>query len=290
MHPILFEIPGIGFPVRAFGVLVVAGFLLGTTWFGRQTALYSVDPEAEGPGHAALPIWVLVGILIGARLMYVVVEVLRGSDVGQAYLDNPFKVLAYWEGGLVMYGGTIGGILAAVRCSQKYSMDLRNALDLGVTACFLGLSVGRVGCYLVGDDYGRIVPEGWASLPFPLTLHVPAVLPLESLFGDANEGQVLWATQIWMSAGALALFLVGAYVLLPRRRFKGQVALWLLLLYSIERAVIEAFRGDEVRGLWFGDRLSTSQLISIVLGLACLALLVKNRKLREDDLTPSASS
>jgi prolipoprotein diacylglyceryltransferase len=79
-----------------------------------------------------------------------------------------------------------------------------------------------------------------------------------------------------MSANALILFFVGLAIL-KRRRYAGQVSLWSLVLYSITRFTIEGFRGDSIRGVWFGGALSTSQLVSVVTAVVASALLVKNR-------------
>ena len=165
MYPILFEIPLIGVPLRAFGLMVVLGFLVGTHLYGKLGDRYAVDREAEAPGFAAVPMWILVGILLGARAMYVIVEIFRGSATGQRYLDDPMTILYYWEGGLVMYGGTFGGIALGLYAARKYRLHLPHALDLGLAAGFCGLAVGRVGCLLVGDDFGKVVPEGSENLP-----------------------------------------------------------------------------------------------------------------------------
>jgi len=230
--------------------------------------------EEELPGYVAMPVWIMIGILVGARALYVIVEILRGGEVGQAYVNNVFKMFAFWEGGLVMYGGAAGGIVAGLLCARKYSLSLANTLDLGVIASYFGLAIGRVGCLLVGDDYGRVVPEG-KSYPFPIAVRVPETLPEGSLFGEENAGQLLYATQVWMSLDALLMAAIG-YIILKRRAYRGQVALVVLFLYSIARTVIEHFRGDAIRGLWFNDTLSTSQVISIALGVLCLGLLIKN--------------
>ena len=129
----------------------------------------------------------------------------------------------------------------------------------------------------MGDDFGKIVPAGSEGLPFPLTIRVPDPLPDGSLFGADNIGQVLWATQPWMSMNAVLMGLVGLWMI-NRRRYAGQVTLVLLVLYSVARYTIESFRGDKIRGLWFDDTLSTSQLVSIVLGSLSLALLLAWRK------------
>ncbi|MEM8712898.1 MAG: prolipoprotein diacylglyceryl transferase family protein [Planctomycetota bacterium] len=305
MHPILFEIPGLGFPVRAFGLMVVLGFLLGSYLFGRlgerhfqlgvsQRGGLPSGPEgaqlreSEAIGFASVPMWILVGILIGARAMYVIVEIFRGSDTGQRYLDDPFTMFYYWEGGLVMYGGTFGGILLGLYAARKHRLWLPHALDLGLSAGFIGLSIGRVGCLLVGDDFGKIVPEGKESLPFPVAVRVPEVLPEGSLFGDANAGQVLWATQPWMSINALLIGLLGVF-LIRRRRYAGQVTLILMVLYSIGRYTIENFRGDSIRGMWFDDAISTSQLVSLVLGSISLVLLIAFAKRRDAVAAPETA-
>ena len=122
MYPTLFEIPGTGFPIRAFGVMVVIGFLLGARVLTRLGERYAVEPEKEMAGYAAIPVWTLIGVLIGARMMYVIVEVLQGSAVGKEYIANLFKVFAYWEGGLVMYGGLLGGVAFGVWCAKRHGL------------------------------------------------------------------------------------------------------------------------------------------------------------------------
>jgi len=118
----------------------------------------------------------------------------------------------------------------------------------------------------VGDDYGSLVPESARHLPFPITLTVPDGAWLashpESLFSPDLAGKVLWATQIWMSVNALVIGLV-ALLVLRHRRWVGQVTAVVVMHYALTRFLIEFFRGDEVRGIWFGGTLSTSQLLSI---------------------------
>jgi phosphatidylglycerol:prolipoprotein diacylglycerol transferase len=280
MHPILFTIPGIDFPVRSFGLMVAAGFLLGTWILGKLVQRGSPNPAKDVERYGALPVWVLIGVVLGARLLYVIVEVSRGSETGHEYLAKPWTILAVWEGGLVMYGGMFGGMLGGVWCARRARIPIGNALDLGVVAAFFGQAVGRIGCLLVGDDYGAVVPERWRDLPFPITLHVPDPLPEQSLFGAANAGQVLWATQPMMTIKALVVACLGLYVL-KRRRYAGHAALVMVLAYAILRSLVELLRGDEIRGVWFGGALSTSQLISIVSGLVALGLLVHWRGRRD---------
>ena len=282
MHPILFKIPGLGFPIRSFGVMLAIGFLVGSWILGRLAARYGDDPEGDPARYSRITVWVLAGVVVGARLMYVVVEICRGSGVGKEFLSDPLKLFAVWEGGLVMYGGMFGAIVGGMWCAKREKVRPIHALDLGMVAGFVGQAIGRVGCLLVGDDYGKVVPERYAHLPFPITLHVPSPLPEGSLFGLENEGKVLWATQPWMSVKALIVAFVG-WQILKRRRYTGQVGLWGILLYAILRSLVEAFRGDEVRGVWFGGAVSTSQIVSVACGAVAVVLLFRNRA-RSDPL------
>ena len=329
MHPVLFEIPGIGFPIRAFGATIAVGFLVGLWIWGRLLARYGDDPKEDPARGSQVALWILVGVIGGARLMYVAVETARylGAErtpamqeyldasprergtlvarlgpehvdeierarpltVGHDLLHDPLQVLFVWQGGLVMYGGLFGAVLLGTWSARRYGLNPWNALDTGLTAGFFGQMIGRWGCLLVGDDYGAVVPERWRHLPFPITLRVPSREWLEanpeSLFGEHLAGEVLWATQVWMSASALLVALVGLW-LLRRRRWYGQVAAWILVQYSASRFVIEAFRGDEVRGVWFGGAISTSQLIAIPGVLAGIVLLVRFRHLRTAPARP----
>ncbi len=288
MHPILFEIPGLGFPIRSFGLMVALGFLLGSFVMGKLAARWSDDREKDPNRFANVTVWVVGGVILGARLMYVVVEVLRGSPTGQSFRDDPFSILFVWQGGLVMYGGLIGALTVGLWAARREGLRPWNALDIGLVGGFCGQAVGRVGCLLVGDDYGRVVPENWTWLPFPITLHVPAVLPHDSLFGMENAGQILWATQPLMSIKALVVAFIGWQVL-KHRRYAGQAALWMLFAYGILRFGVEMLRGDLVRGVWFGGAISTSQILSIVLVIACAILLAKFRERRDAPIPARAA-
>jgi phosphatidylglycerol:prolipoprotein diacylglycerol transferase len=280
MHPILFTIPGLDFPVRSFGLMLALGFLLGSWLLGKLAARYGDDPRGDPERYSRITVWILVGVVIGARLMYVTVETLQGTEVGRSFVAKPWKIFAVWEGGLVMYGGMFGAIALGMWAARREGVRALHALDLGLVAGFAGQAVGRIGCLLVGDDYGRVVPPSLEHLPFPITLRVPDPLPPGSLFGAENAGKVLYATEAWMSIKALIVCFIG-WQILKHRRYTGQVSLWIILMYAILRSLVEVFRGDTIRGLWFGGAISTSQIVSIGAGTFAIALLIKNRGRRD---------
>lgn len=326
MHPVLFHVPGLGFPVRTFGALVACGILLGIWLWGRLLARYGDDPRQDPERGSQVALWIVVGVLVGARLMYVGVEsarylsaevganvdaylaagergaptaqltheeleLARRVSVGYGFLHDPFKMLLIWQGGLVMYGGLAGGIFLGLHAARKQGLNPWNTLDTGLVCGFVGLVLGRIGCLMVGDDYGRIVPASLADsarpIAFgnggeagPLTIRVPDLEWLlankESLFDHDLAGQVLWATQPWMSLNALLVALAG-WLWLRNRRHYGVPAALMLIQYSLSRFAIEIYRGDEVRGVWFGGRISTSQIVSVLLFGLGLWLLARRR-------------
>jgi len=227
----------------------------------------------------------------GAPLAPEALAAARKVSVGHDFLADPLKILMIWQGGLVMYGGLVGGILFGLRAARKSGLDPWNALDTGLAAGFVGLLFGRLGCLLVGDDYGRIVPPDFAESLRPITLpnggeigfltiRVPRLDWLlansESLFEHELAGQVLWATQPWMSLNAVLCAAAG-FLWLRRRTHYGVPAALMLMQYALCRFTIEVFRGDEVRGLWFGGKVSTSQLVSVVILALGAWLLVRRR-------------
>jgi phosphatidylglycerol:prolipoprotein diacylglycerol transferase len=221
--------------------MLAAGFLVGSWLLGKLAERFGDDPKGDPVRYSRITVWVLVGVVIGARLMYVIVEMARGSSVGHEFRSSPMTIFAVWQGGLVMYGGMFGAIVAGTWCARREKLRVLHVFDLGMVAGFIGQAIGRVGCLLVGDDYGRVVPERFRDLPFPITLHVPKPLPEGSLFGLENAGQVLWATQTWMMVKALIVSFV-AWKVLQHRRYAGQVALWGLLVYAILRSDVSRIR------------------------------------------------
>lgn len=291
MHPILFEIPGLNFPVRSFGVAIVIAFLTGIWVWKRLLARYGDNPAQDVERAWDVATWMLIGAIGGARIVYVIVELskywawkgdpmAREVAVGRGFAEAPWEILYLWNGGLVMYGGFFGAVLLGVRAARKAGYRAIHALDLGLIGGFVGQGIGRWGCLLVGDDYGSVVPAKWEHLPFPITERVPSLEWLQanpaSLFEHELAGKLLWATQIWESANAFLVALLGYWVL-RHRRYAGQVSAVIFGAYSVNRFLVELARGDALRGVWFGGALSTSQLISVPVVLASAFLLWKNR-------------
>jgi phosphatidylglycerol:prolipoprotein diacylglycerol transferase len=272
VYPVLFTIPGLNLPIYTFGLMFALAFLLGSLLLERLAKKFGDNPAQDPVKFANLSIWVLVGIVLGARLMYCAIhtqEFTGGSDGSSpSIIQMVMHVLSVWKGGLVFYGGFILAFLLGLWKLKAYKLRVWHAADLVMVAGFFGLGIGRIGCLLVGDDHGRICSE---SLPFPIALRVPDPLPDHSLFDPALTGHTVYATQIYMMVNGFGLSWLG-YSILKKRRFAGQVTFTIMAIYAVTRGIIEYFRGDDVaRGFTetqlFGStvRLYTSVKVGIVL-------------------------
>ncbi len=230
MWPELFTIPFLDVPLRSFGLLVGTGFLV-AVWFGSKLASrYGADPVRDPERWSGdVAFWILIGVLGGGRLAFVLLN-------WDQYADHPLDALKIWEGGLVMYGGLILALVLGGWKAKRLGMPIWQSADFGLTAGFLGQAIGRVGCLLVGDDYGRPTDLPWA-------ITFPDPLPAGAAFPPEWAGIPVHPTQPYMTLKALSLFLIGLW-LLKRKRFHGQVAALLLMGYAVMRFVIEYYRGD----------------------------------------------
>ena len=250
MHPILFKIP-VPFiehelPVRSFGMLVMLGVIVGAWWLGR--ALRRLQLGNTETVSDLTTVAVLAGLL-GARWLYLAIH----PDSWR----GPISLIALWDGGIVSFGGFVGGALGVIWLARRKRLPLPSLADTMLPALFLGQVFGRIGCFLVGDDYGAPWDGPWA-VAFPK--------PEGGLIPDELVGVPLHPSQLYLSALNLVIFVTGAAVL-ARRRFAGQAAVVVLALYGVGRFLIEFTRGDDVaRGIY--GPLSTGQWLS----LATLAL------------------
>jgi phosphatidylglycerol:prolipoprotein diacylglycerol transferase len=246
MHPILFEIGPI--TIYMFGVMVATGFLVGGSW---------IAATAEKAGFDRQQIWnlnllVLGSVLVGGRLMYFIVELFR-TDY---YFKNPLEIFKIWQGGLVFYGGFILTFLTVVWYGQRHRFPMLRLCDIYAAGGFLGEAFGRWGCFFMGDDYGKPASGlPWAVVFTDERSAVPTNL----------RGVPLHPTQLYLSALALSIFLVGRWLWRRKGRFDGQVTAAALMMYATGRSIVELFRGDADRGFVLSSpfHLSTSQFISI---------------------------
>ena len=238
MKQVLFTIPGLGVPVHGFALLVVLGFFLGVLLARRRSLQEGLDPDLIDD----LAPWVLLGGLIGARLLFVAEY--WGEKV--ATLGAVFRV---WEGGLVFYGGLFGAVVAVLLVRAARAFPLLATLDALTPALALGIAIGRVGCFLNGCCYGDPCPIPWLAVRFPP--HSPPWLAEQAqgiIPAAARASLPLHPTQLYESAfHATALVVL---LLLERAGlFPGQRIKLYFIAYLAYRFASEWLRPEPILGL-----------------------------------------
>ncbi|HEU4688510.1 MAG TPA: prolipoprotein diacylglyceryl transferase family protein, partial [Vicinamibacterales bacterium] len=149
MYPVLFRIGD--FEVTSFGVLVAVGALVGISIFRRE--LKRSHLPANGVDAALAGVF---GGLLGAKVLWTV----------EFSGDAPIRDLFFSRGGLSWFGGLIGGVGTGLWMLKRRRVPLVRGLAAATPALAVGHAIGRLGCFMVGDDYGRPSNLPWA-LAFP---------------------------------------------------------------------------------------------------------------------------
>ncbi|HBT88572.1 MULTISPECIES: prolipoprotein diacylglyceryl transferase [Desulfobacter] len=246
MHPILLQAGGL--KLYTYGLFVALGFIT-AIWFTKRNAKFYGVPDQM---VSDLFFTILFSALAGARILYVLINF---ND----YRDNLLDIFKIWNGGLVFFGGFIGGALGTIIFLRIKKMDIWKTADVLAPGLALGHSVGRFGCLFAGCCYGKS-----CTLPIALTFTNPdSLAPLNT---------PLHPTQLYMIASNFVLFLI-LLAIQRRKRFNGMVFLSYILLYSLFRSIIEFFRGD-FRGNFFFDFLSLSQGIGLLISFIALIFMI----------------
>ena len=292
MYPVLFSIPTPwgAIPIYSYGVMLGSSLLF--AWY----FIMYMGKRVEGFNRELLAscfTWTAVGAIVGARLLYILTNI-------EAY-DSFASWFDLRSGGLVAYGGFLGGFVTAWTFWRIKKIPLLPFADLAVPTLASGLMLTRIGCYLYGCDYGRPLDDGAPGFvksagTFPKwdTEGYPSFACDQNITGspayhhhldegwladDAVSSLAVHPTQIYESAAGLVLFVFAVW-LLTHRRFRGQVLVTVGALYGLWRFFIEYLRDDPERGFAFG--FSTSQLISLALIPVCILGYVQLKKRAEE--------
>ncbi len=150
----------IGLPVRGYGLMVLLGLLAGIGLTNRRAGQLGINSDSV----IGLGIWAMLGGVAGARVFYVVQKWDTFSSQGlQRWID----MVKLTEGGLVIYGGIVGGLLVGGIYCFRHRLNLLATGDLIVPGFLIGLSFGRLGCLLHGCCFGGICTSDLPSIQFP---------------------------------------------------------------------------------------------------------------------------
>jgi phosphatidylglycerol:prolipoprotein diacylglycerol transferase len=254
MYPELFRIGS--FPINTYGVFLALAFLCAILITVRLAVRDGLPREKIYD----LCLWMLLSSLVGSKLLMIFTE--------PEYRDHPLQLLSldFLRSGGVFYGGLIGAILAGYFLMRRYKLPWWKTADACAPGIAIGNFFGRQGCFAAGCCWGKPTNLPW-GVRFSELGHEITGVPV---------GVPLHPTQLYESFAMLIVFFFLLWMH-KRRSFNGQVILFYALLYSIVRFTIEFFRDDprgDLFGLTTATGLSTSQLISIVVGVVALILLI----------------
>lgn len=233
--------------ISGFGLLMLAGFVAGA-WVIRSELMRR---GLRGDYATEAFIASIIGGVLGAKLWYAVL-----------YRD-PAALLE--RSGMVWWGGLIGGSLLVLLNGRRRQVPMRFTLEIWPGALALGYAIGRVGCFLVGDDYGLPTNLPW-GVEFPRGLPPSTGYHLHTQFGvDLPPGTrptdvlAVHPTQLYEAAAMLL-----AFWLLLRLRDHRHGEGWLfgayLVFAGVERFLVELLRAKDDR---FIAGLTLAQLTAV---------------------------
>ncbi|GMV05144.1 MAG: diacylglyceryl transferase [Gemmatimonadota bacterium] len=274
MYPNLFKLPDWipflgGEFITSFGVFMLFAFL---------TAGYVLRAELKRKGYDPEKAWdmvfmAVIGGILGAKLYYMFLNFDR-------LVANPMDLILA-RGGLVWYGGF--GLASALVLweAHRSKLPLKDVLDASAPALALAYAVGRVGCFLVGDDWGRPT-DSWVGIRFPMGSPPTRVDVIEQQFGITVDPALVEKYGQVVPVHPTQLYEVGLstliFFLLWRLRGRERGAGWLFMLWlslaGLERFTVEFFRAKDDR---FFGMLTLAQVISLAIVAGGVAGMMRSR-------------
>ncbi len=243
--------------ISPFGVLLVAAFL--ASYFQLQRGLKQLGVGDQDTA-SALVFAGGIGGVVGAKIYY-------------AALHGDWRLLLE-RSGLVWYGGFILGSAAVIWTLRRRRLPIWPTLDAMAPALAIGYGVGRIGCFLVGDDYGTPTDLPW-GVAFAKGLPPTTAYYLREEFGvdlpagiPDHELLRVHPTQLYETVIALGIWWIGLR-LLRSGRLAGTTALAVFALLAVERFAVEFLRAKDDR---FLAGMTLAQLLSLAI-LGAVALL-----------------
>ena len=256
IYPLVIRIGS--FELTGYGIMMMVAFLTGGWLVSLELRRRGLREDYSGEMIVAA----VIGGIVGAKLWYV------------ALFRDPAALFS--RGGLVWYGGFIGGALAVVLNGWRLKVPLRWTMQLGGPALAAAYAIGRVGCFLVNDDYGRPTTLPW-GVKFPRGLPPSTAANLQQQFGvpvpagiDPQTVLAVHPTQLY----EITLMLV-AFAVLWRLRARARPTGWLFGLYlvfaGVERFLVEIVRAKDDRLLGPFTLAQLTSVLLVAIGATMLA-------------------
>lgn len=254
--------------IRWYGVIIAFGFILAALFGGRIAYTWRINLSKM----VDVLIYGTLGGVIGARAYYVLFK-------WDYYSANPEEIIAIWNGGLAIYGGIIGGILAGYITCKLEKLNFRNLLDMVGMSLLIGQGIGRWGNYANQEAFGVFTNGNYGMMSKRVVSYIvryPEKFGLEGVSdipGYIEEHNLFVHPTFFYEFAWCMIGFVLLYIVMKKfRRFSGQIFLCYGIWYGTGRAIFEGLRIDS---LYIGDtNLRVSQVLSLGIVIVCFILLV----------------
>ncbi|MEO0294199.1 MAG: prolipoprotein diacylglyceryl transferase [candidate division WOR-3 bacterium] len=253
------------FKIPAYGFMAVIGYLVGMFFITKEGKERKIEPSVL----QSLSIWIIVGMLIGARIWYV-------WENWCDFSSDFISIFKLWEGGMVFYGGFIGGFIGGLLFVKISKLNLPETMDVMAPGVAIAISIGRIGCFLNGCCYGRIT-NSWIGVSFPSRWLPPAYWDQvqKGLIPSTAECSLpVIPTQLISTLNLFIIFLI-LWKIRKKKIFNGFLFSLFIGLYGLHRFVIDFFRSYSGKALVL-KFITLSQLLSIIMILISIVVITVN--------------
>jgi phosphatidylglycerol:prolipoprotein diacylglycerol transferase len=280
IDPVLFTIRlgSFSFSIYWYGVIVVISILIAQWIASIETRRRGEDPDYLWDGL----VWAIPAGMIGARLWYVVNDILGGNP---RYLDDPLSILKIHEGGLHFYGAVLFGALAFYAYARRIKLDMRLLLDAVGPALLISQGFARIANFINQELYGQPTSLPW-GIPIKAAHRIPPWHQM-ALYPEETTGfHPTFAYEMLFN------YVAGGFLMWFWRRFEykmkpGVVFAGWLILAGLGRQIIEFFRPDQP--LVPGTAISWSRVVAAVMMLVgTIVILIKYEVIRLPFFSPGA--
>ena len=244
------------FSVKWYGVIMAVAIILAVSMAiveGRKRQIESED-------FLDLLLWVVPLGYVGARIYYVIFE-------WSYYSKHPDQIIAIWNGGIAIYGGLIAGLIVLLIFSYRRMLPPFLMLDVITPGVMAAQILGRWGNFFNQEAHG-----GPTTLHFLQSLHLPDFIINQMKIGGTYYQPTFLYESFFNLIGLILI------LLLRHRKYlfkQGEVFMLYLGWYSVVRFFVEGLRTDS---LYLTSGIRVSQLLSLILFIAVIALFIYRRK------------
>lgn len=250
INPVLIHIGPL--EVRWYGLMYLLGFAC--AYFIIKYELKRKKGPIPVEAADDLLFYLIVGLLIGARLGYVLFYNLK------SYLAAPWEIFFIWHGGMSFHGGLTGMVISGLIYTRRRKVPFMELADIGALAAPVGLMLGRIGNFINGELYGRVTTVPW-GIVFPGGGNLPR--HPSQLYEACLEGPVLFGLLWWLRL---------------RTKRPGEVLATFLLAYGVFRFCVEFFREPDPQLGFIVDGLTMGQILCLFMISAAIGLFVYSHR------------